>query len=124
MPRCIPETLDSDAPASEHKVLNRLRESLPDSWCVLSGLRNIRPATPTNHFAEMESDFVIFAPGWGYLVLEVKGGRVYRDESGWHSRDRAGKVHRIKSPGQQAQSNAHGLAQYLREHPLYRQVQI
>lgn len=124
MPRCIPESLDSAAPASEHKVFEKLREALPDSWYLLPGLRNIRPATESHDFAERESDFVIYAPGWGFLVLEVKGGGVYRDESGWFSRDRTGNHNRIKSPGQQAQSNAHGIAQYLRNHPQYRQAQV
>ena len=54
-----------------------------------------------------ESDFVIFNPRSGILVVEVKGGGVKynpKDSSHWMSVDRAGNEHVIKNPFEQAKN--------------------
>ena len=74
-PRQAPRTTESHA---EHKVYQALRETLPEGWTAWHSLR-IRTAEGY----EGEGDFVIAIPERGYLVLEVKGGRVEMRDGRW-----------------------------------------
>lgn len=68
-----------DDPArSEGKVWRALRDVLPDDWIAWHSLR-LRDAE--NVF--LEGDFVIAAPEFGLLALEVKGGRVELRDGRW-----------------------------------------
>ena len=51
-----------------------------------------------------EADFLIAHPRIGFLVLEVKGGRVRRSvaDGKWTTKDRKGEVHEIENPVRQA----------------------
>jgi hypothetical protein len=74
-PREAPRTTQSHA---EHKVYQALKETLPKGWTAWHSLR-IR----TNEGYEGEGDFVIAIPERGYLVLEVKGGRMEARDGRW-----------------------------------------
>ena len=56
-----------------------------------------------------EADFVVAHPHWGFVVLEVKGGIVSRDENTriWRSRNKQGRVFEIKNPVEQALVSKH-----------------
>src|SRR5207248_3327300 len=96
---------------------------LPTDWLVLHSRRVFAPASDTHPRAyEGEIDFLVFNPTWGMIGLEVKGGRIAQGPSSWVSMDRAGQVHSIKDPGQQAQRAVHSLMRYMRSHPKSRTV--
>ena len=66
---------------------------------------------------EGEADFVIVGPDLGVVVVEIKGGRVGRDEGGWFSIDRHDRRHPIKNPFEQAQQSKHQPLAFLKGHP-------
>ncbi len=63
-----------------------------------------------------EADFVILSK-YGLLVLEVKGGRVKRDEKGWHfiNKDNIDTVKR-RGPFEQAEEAMHSIYNNLKQH--------
>jgi hypothetical protein len=87
-----------------------------DGWTVLYSQVEI------NHDTLIlgESDFVVIAPKKGIFVLEVKGGRVYRDEKGiWHFVDRFNHdSQKSRGPFEQASDGMFSLRRYLEsKHP-------
>ena len=117
MPTFYPTTCPQDAPTSEKKVFEAFK-SLPSDWIVIHG-------TPVFEFAkghhpphEREIDFIVIHPKRGLLGLEVKGGEVGRDDTGFYSIDHFGKRHKIKDPGLQIQHAMHSLMQVMREERL------
>ncbi len=103
MPRMLPSRPDPDSPDSEKRVFKALQQGLPDDWICIHSRRFVLPATPNRSVKEGEIDFIVLHPRRGYICLEVKGGRVERDENdAWYSTDRHGERHSIKDPGRQA----------------------
>ncbi len=87
---------------------------LPDNWFVLYGVTwyvRVR----NNSWSEGEADFVILSPETGLVVIEIKGGRIGRDDKGWYSVDRNQETHRIKDPALQAANCKHNLLRCIRE---------
>lgn len=113
MAQMFPAEIAPDTPKSERKVFNALRESLPSEYIVFHSQRINTLNGSAGCFWEGEADFIVFHPAHGYLVLEVKGGRITHDEQGWHSEDRFGQVHSIKDPGGQAQGQCRTINKYL-----------
>ncbi|MEE3181520.1 MAG: nuclease-related domain-containing protein, partial [Planctomycetota bacterium] len=114
MPRMLPSRPDPDTPDSEKKVFKALEQGLPDDWICIHSRRFVLPATTNRSVKEGEIDFIVFHPRRGYACLEVKGGRVERDENdAWFSTDRHGDRHSIKDPGSQAQNACRSIADYL-----------
>ena len=68
-----------------------------------------------------ETDFVVLDPERGLLALEVKGGRIGREElSGtWTSTDRRGAVHEIKQPFDQARRGKRALLRKIQSLPRF-----
>lgn len=62
-----------------------------------------------------ESDFVVLAPGKGIFVLEVKGGRINRDEEGiWHFIDKSNHdSKKSRGPFEQASDGMFSLKKYI-----------
>jgi len=76
----------------------------------LSGYRGI--------LRDGEADFILAHPEWGFLVVEVKGGRVKRDviTGAWSSRDRYGDDQGIENPIEQAIKSKKVLLNYLKKY--------
>ena len=116
MPRMLPSRPDPDSPDSEKRVFKALEQGLPDDWVCIHSRRFVIPATATRSVKEGEIDFIVLHPSRGYICLEVKGGRVERDENdAWFSTDRHEKRHPIKDPGRQAQTASRSIDNYLRD---------
>lgn len=86
---------------------------LPATWYALYGVAWVG-ADRGRGATEGEADFVFIGPEIGLVVLEVKGGQVGRDDSGWFSVDRRGVRHPIKDPVQQAQRSKYEFLRMLR----------
>lgn len=89
-------------------------KSLPNNWTVLYGV-TWYIKTRNNSWSEGEADFVIISPDIGIVVVEIKGGRIGRDENGWYSIDRNEEKHIIKDPSLQAANCKHKLLSFLKE---------
>jgi hypothetical protein len=110
--RMIPPVALRDATASERQVFARLAElSFDDDWRCLHSLN-----LSEHEYKRMgELDFVVVSP-LGILVLEVKGGRVSRDESGiWTYSTRHHSRTDSEGPFRQAESGMHSLRHRLHE---------
>lgn len=90
-------------------------EKLPNNWFVLYGVTWFLRVR-NNSWSEGEADFVIVSPETGVVVVEVKGGAIGRDDSGWYSVDRFEEKHRIKDPALQAANCKHNILRYIKEH--------
>lgn len=105
MASLFPKRIDPACQSSaERRLFDRLRHEYgTEDWEILHSLAF--PPDPSGRPGplRLEADFVIISPA-GVVFLEVKGGRVHREDSGnWIFTDRFGKQHaRSKSPFQQA----------------------
>lgn len=108
--RCIPEQ-PTFVTASERQVWERLREGLPGD-CVL--LANVRL---TDEEKDHEVDLLVLIPEAGFVVLEVKGGSVWREPDGW--RIRRGEVVERCDPVTQARDGKHALRRYVEADPRW-----
>jgi ATP:corrinoid adenosyltransferase len=100
-----------DPARSEVRVWQALRDALPDGWTAWHSLR-----TRDRDRVVRECDFVVAAPEFGLLVLEVKGGRLEIRGGDWYQDGR-----RLdKSPLTQATAAAHALDSHLARHGAQR----
>jgi len=99
---------------AEQEVYKALRDQLPSTWLVIHSLEFIKE-TKTKKHADREADFVIFAPEFGVVVVEVKGGGIEYDKKldQWYSIDRYGDKHKIKNPIRQAKEAKYEIARHL-----------
>lgn len=107
--------------AAEVRVFDALREQLDAPWHIFYS----RPWIGLDRDGrekEGEADFVLAHPDLGFLVLEVKGGRVGRKPNSeqWISVDGEGFEHRIKDPLRQASECKHRLLRQFKELPGWR----
>lgn len=76
-PRDTKTLKDKGAPRSE-RTIHRLFKCLDDKWYVWHSLEWLKKDEDEKvQFGE--SDFLIFHPEYGFLVLEVKGGKLKRE---------------------------------------------
>lgn len=118
-PSVLPDYVRRD-PFREAEVFvyEELRKQLPDSYrCYYS--RPWLGLTAQGEEKEGEADFVVAHPDRGFLVIEVKGGGVRRQEGTeqWVSKNRYGITNNIKDPVKQANDSKHALLKKLREYP-------
>lgn len=101
------EILEDPRRQAEVFVYDRLRDQLEDftvfyhsPWYDENAAHGSRDG---------EADFVVAHPHWGFVVLEVKGGVISRDETTriWRSRNKQGSVFEIKNPVEQALVSKH-----------------
>ena len=76
MAKIYPPIPNENSDEYELEVRNHLSK-LPDSWQILHRQRVISGKK------EKEIDFILVNPEKGWICLEVKGGAISRDESGW-----------------------------------------
>jgi len=91
--------------AAEKIVYEHLQATLPKGSLLMHSVQ-ISHVPEQWGLVEREIDFVVFHPSFGLFVIEVKGGQIGFDAktSRFTSRDRGGRVHRIKDPFKQVHS--------------------
>lgn len=108
MSRMIPSILSPEVKsAAERHVFEWFRDAPnTDEWVVLHSLGI------TNHASAMygEIDFFVLVPYMGLFALEVKGGRVTRNEGIWYFTDRYGNINqKARGPFEQANEGMHSI---------------
>ena len=113
MARIIPDIIVSpDAPASERKCFDALRDSLDASYTVLYDVAWL--GRGDHEGSQGQCDFLVLHPERGVLVIETKGGTPRRDVGGqWYSSG-ADAEHAIEDPYQQANRSKFALRDYVR----------
>ncbi len=112
MAKMIPNWIDYDAPNSERRVFNLLRDDPgAEDWTVLHSLMlSKREEKPYG-----EIDFVVIIPGEGVVCIEVKGGGISVRDGDWYSENRRGNRHKIENPFDQARKSMFGLKDYIED---------
>jgi len=111
-PRLIPEE-PVFATGSEEETWENLRSALPAEAVLLA---NQRISDDTK---DHEADLVVLMPDVGVIVVEVKGGSVWRDADGWHQKLGGGRI-RHHDPVAQARSNKYAVREYVERDPRWR----
>jgi hypothetical protein len=109
---------ESDA---ERLLYDELKRQLPDTYTVLYSVPlQVRPDQRSE--LNVEIDFLVVDPERGLLVLEVKGGGIYRDGRSrqWYSVDSEQNRHPIDDPFAQARKNRFALETLLEHSPRSR----
>ncbi|MDP6501891.1 MAG: NERD domain-containing protein/DEAD/DEAH box helicase, partial [Dehalococcoidales bacterium] len=106
IPGTVPPTTESGA---EKRLFQILRDSLDESNTVFHSF-NLLTKNPNKKFIDGEIDFIIFSPERGFLILEVKGGRVVYDgeQAKWYQNDRELEI----SPFKQALTSKYKLRDF------------
>lgn len=112
-----PRSSDDFRSVAERTLYREIERQLSDEYTVLHSVAWV--AREGGNDQDGEADFLIAHPRYGVLLLEVKGGAIFRDgaTSGWVSRDAGGEDHEIKDPFAQAQRNAYALRDKLEDDP-------
>lgn len=116
-PSTLPEyVLKNPLRSAEIRVYKELAKQLDEHFHVFYSSPWIG-TMPDGMEIDGEADFIIAHAQKGMLVIEVKGGRVAREEDTgqWKSKDRNGVVHNIKDPVDQARTGKHELMKKLKE---------
>ncbi len=113
-PDGVPRGDDHDYSPAEDRVYGALRDTLDDTFTAIHSVA-WQSVDDRGRAIKGEADFVIIHPRRGFLVLEVKGGRIQRDAttSRWFSTDRHGMRFKIKNPFEQASRNRRLMAELL-----------
>lgn len=99
---------------AERKVYERLRAALPPEYRMYPNVAWLGRTAAHRGLRDGEADLVIAHPELGFLVIEVKSGRLARDGAGkWVQNGRPMEV----SPFEQARTSMHRLLDKLRELP-------
>lgn len=99
------------ANGAEQVVWEHLRVQLSAECALLSGLR------VTDHAKDHEADVVVAIPGYGIVVVEVKGGSVWHKKGRWLQK-RGDGVHRI-DPVEQARGTRYALRNLVEQDPRW-----
>jgi hypothetical protein len=116
MAKMYPTELSPKTKSPAEKMLYKLfRDKLSDEYHVYHNIR-WQGIDDKRRARDGETDFIIAHPEQGILLIEVKGGEIYRDENGrWHSIDGQGKDHKLdKDPFEQVMESKHQLLDYLK----------
>jgi hypothetical protein len=113
MARMVPETADPEAPDSEKRVFQLLRDDAATAnWIVFHSLG----LSSAYSGAYGEIDFVALIPSRGLLCVEVKGGRVQCAQGIWTTTNRRGETSAFRrSPFQQAREGMFKLRAAIRQ---------
>lgn len=117
IPKLTADQIKKIEPRSERKVYESLLEELPNNWLVIHSLEFIVTTTSSNSHGDREADFVVFAPEYGVLVIEVKGGGIKYDskDNKWYSEDKYSNTHEIKDPVKQAKDAKYEILKHLKD---------
>jgi hypothetical protein len=95
---------------SERRVLARLGD-LDDNWLVFHNIK--WQALRRNRQGDGETDFALFHPAKGILVIEAKGGDVIIENGQYKRRHAGGQLEGIGSPFDQAEACKRQLSDFL-----------
>lgn len=117
IPKLTENQISQIEPKSEQKVYKALTEQLPNDWLVVHSLEFIKQTSKHKSHGDREADFVIFAPDYGVLVIEVKGGGIECDGQTrqWYSIDKHDNKHEIKNPLSQAKDAKYEIKKHLEQ---------
>ena len=105
---------DDAGARAERLVFDRLRAALPDEYRLHSSVAWLGRTAAHRGLRDGEADIVVAHPERGFLVIEVKSGRLSRDAGGrWLQNGRPMDV----SPFEQARTNLYQLLDKVRELP-------
>jgi hypothetical protein len=109
--------IDAIPSSAERKIYKIISEQLPDDWLVVHSLEFIMRTSRHNSHGDREADFVVFAPEYGVLVIEVKGGGIEYDNQidQWYSTDRGQEKYKIKNPIRQAKDAKYEIRNHLKQ---------
>ena len=112
MARMLPDVVAADAPSSERRIFELLRDApKTEGWTVLHSLG----LSSAYSGAYGEIDFVAVIPSRGLVCIEVKGGRIQCQAGVWTTTDRHGETNAYgRSPFQQAREGMFKLLEALK----------
>jgi len=102
------ECQDDTKSRAEIGLFYELKKQIPDDWVIFHSF-SLLNRTQQKKIIDAEIDFIVLAPQFGLMVLEVKGGHIsFKDgiwqQNGW----------KIISPARQAMNNKYALLSYLK----------
>lgn len=110
MANMIPNRISENSSNGEKKIFQILKQ-LPKEYTVLHSLKLLEHQNKV----EGEVDFVVICPR-GILCIEVKGGRVRREEGIWKFINKEGKENtKVEGPYEQAAGNMYSLMKTIKE---------
>ncbi len=117
-PRRLSEAFSASRNSSEKHVYDKAAKELPDQYHVFHDLTWNEPSLEGSK-PEGQIDFVIVDPEYGFVILEVKGGRCsYEpDLRCWKSTDRNDISSEIKDPFDQAAAASRVILKLLLRQP-------
>ena len=107
MARMVPHRSETELaahrPTSEADAYRALRDSTPNEWLIIFDKRSIaqpEAASPTS----IQTDFIVFVPESGFLIIEMKGGIIkINDSTGkWTRLNDKGQPNEMEDPTAQA----------------------
>lgn len=125
-PSPIPaKALNDPAREAERKTYDTLASQLDDAYSVFYSVAWLSKAAG-NAAQDGEVDFVVIHPDLGALLLEVKGGSVWREQmtGQWRSTSRSGKLYDIHDPFEQVRASKYALVEKFHEHPSLRRAWV
>ncbi len=109
----IPSVLSPEVKSNAERKVFEWFQSAPDTddWIVLHSLGIISH----KHLIYGEIDFLVLAPGLGIFALEVKGGRIRRENGIWYFKDKYDhEDHRCRGPFDQARDGIFSVIESLK----------
>jgi hypothetical protein len=97
---------------SEELVWRQLRDTLPPEAVLIANFRI------TDEKKDHEADLIVLMPEVGVIVVEVKGGSLWRDQDGWHQQMRSGRDRR-HDPAVQAMKTKYAVREYVERDPRW-----
>ena len=101
---------------AERRICAALTEQLGERDLVIAGKR------VTDHLKDHEIDFLVAIEGAGIISVEVKGGEVWHDDTGWRQR-RGGREYAIE-PVRQAREACYALRSFIESDPRWSQGRL
>lgn len=115
IPKLTNNEIDEIPSSAEQIVYKALQTQIPDDWLIIHSLEFVIHHQKYESHADREADFVVFAPNYGVLVVEVKGGGIGYDKEtdDWYSIDRNGNEHGIKNPLRQSKDAKYEIRRHM-----------
>ena len=110
----IPSVISPEIKSNAERKIFEWFQSAPgtDKWIVLHSLG----ITTHNKVIYGETDFLVLVPQLGIFALEVKGGRVKRENGIWYFTNRYGKTNsKVRGPFEQAKDGIFSIVEAMKK---------